>query len=283
MIQGNTVYGNSSSVYGGGIVLAEGSRSLVTGNNIAANRVTSTASSTGGGGIFEANSDSQIWNNVLRANSAHGGGGLCFSGSGAWVVLNNTVIGNQATGGGTAALGGGMFVGGKTTGKTSIVNNIFAQNNDFQIFDSGHLSSYDNNLVVNGGKGAYYGYGIGAVTNISQINGNGALNEASGNLTGNLGFMNAGAGRLPAQLLLGGAQPGAAGRRAEQRLPGRSAAVRHRLRHRGLRVPGRGRPELTSGRGARRVGQHLRRARRRSAGRRLIAGCTSEDSRKKRR
>jgi Right handed beta helix region len=194
LIQANTIYGNSSSVYGGGIVLAEGSRSLVTGNNIAANRVTSTASGTGGGGIFEANSDSQIWNNVLRANSARGGGGLCFSGSGAWVVLNNTVIGNQATGGGTAALGGGMFVGGKTTGKTSIVNNIFAQNNDFQIFDSGHLSTYYNNVVVNGAKGAYYGYGIGVVTNIGQINGNGALNQASGNMTGNLGFMNAAAG-----------------------------------------------------------------------------------------
>lgn len=194
LIQANTIYGNSSGVYGGGIVLAEGSRSLVVGNNIAANRVTSTATGTGGGGIFGANSDFQIWNNVLRANSARGGGGLCFSSTGSWVVLNNTVIGNQATGGGTAALGGGLFVGGKTTGKTSIVNNIFASNNDFQIFDSGHLSSYDNNLVVNGGKGSYYGYGVGVVTNIAALNGNRLMHEASGNLTGNLGFVNSAGG-----------------------------------------------------------------------------------------
>lgn len=190
LIQSNTIYGNSCSIYGGGIVLAEGSRSLVTGNNIAANRVTNTTSA-GGGGIFGADSDFQIWNNVLRANSARSGGGLGFIGTGSWVILNNTVIGNQATGGGTAALGGGMFVGGKTTGKTSVVNNIFASNNDYQIFDSGHLSSYSNNLVVNGGKGSYWGYGIGPVTNIATINGNAALHQASGNFTGNLGFMNA--------------------------------------------------------------------------------------------
>ncbi|HEU5269996.1 MAG TPA: right-handed parallel beta-helix repeat-containing protein [Jatrophihabitans sp.] len=190
LIQGNTITDNAAGVYGGGLVLAEGSRSLVTSNNIATNRVTSTAAGTGGGGIYEGNSDSEIWNNVIRGNSAHGGGGLCFSGTGNWVVLNNTVIGNSSTGTGTAAYGGGMFVGGKTTGKTSIVNNIFAQNNDFQIFDSGHLSSYDNNLVVNGGKGSYYGYGTGVVTNIAALNGNSTMHEASGNLSGNLGFMN---------------------------------------------------------------------------------------------
>ena len=190
LIQGNTITSNAAGVYGGGLVLAEGSRSLVTSNNIAANRVTSTAAGTGGGGIYEGNSDSEIWNNVIRGNSAHGGGGLCFSGTGNWVVLNNTVIGNSATGTGTGAYGGGMFVGGKTTGKTSIVNNIFAENNDFQIFDAGHLSSYDNNLVVNGGKGSYYGYGTGVVTNVAALNGNSTMNQASGNFTGNLGFMN---------------------------------------------------------------------------------------------
>jgi hypothetical protein len=190
LIQANTLHANSSSLYGGGIVLAEGSNSRVTGNNIAANTVTSTVSG-GGGAIYTANSNAQIWNNVMRANSGRSGGGLCFTGSGSWVVLNNTVIGNQATGTSTTALGGGLFVGGKTTGKTSIVNNIFAQNNDYQIFDSGHLSSYDNNLVVNGGRGSYFGYVTGAVTDISRLNGNGTMNQASGNVTGNLGFMNA--------------------------------------------------------------------------------------------
>ena len=194
LIQGNTVYGNSSSLYGGGIVLAEGSNSRVVGNNIAANRVTGTASMDGGGGIYTANSNASIWNNLLRANSARGGGGLCLVGTGSWVVLNNTVIDNQATGTTSGALGGGLLVGGKTTGKTSIVNNIFAQNNDYQIFDAGHLSSYDNNLVVNGGRGSYYGYGTGSVTDISRLNGNVTMRQASGNLTGNLGFMNAAGG-----------------------------------------------------------------------------------------
>jgi parallel beta-helix repeat protein len=189
LIQGNAIYSNAATVFGGGIVLAEGSRSLVTSNNIAGNQQTSTTLG-GGGGIYEGNSDSQIWNNVVRGNSAHSGGGLCFSGTGSWVVLNNTVVGNNVTATGTSAYGGGLFVGGKTTGKTSIVNNIFAENNDYQIFDAGHLSSYDNNLVVNGSKGSYFGYGIGGVTNIAAINGSTALNQASGNFTGNLGFMN---------------------------------------------------------------------------------------------
>lgn len=192
LIQGNTISSNSATIWGGGIVLAEGSRSLVTSNNIAGNRQTSTTIG-GGGGIYEGNSDSVIWNNLVRGNAGHGGGGLCFSGTGSWVVLNNTVIGNSSTGTGTAAYGGGMFVGGKTTGKTSIVNNIFAQNNDYQIFDSGHLSSYDNNLVVNGGKGSYFGYVTGVVTNIAALNGNTTMHEASGNLTGNLGFVDAAA------------------------------------------------------------------------------------------
>lgn len=194
-IQANAITSNSSTVFGGGIVLAEGSRSLVTGNNIADNKVTSTSAGTGGGGIYEGNSDSEIWNNIIRGNSARGGGGLSFSGTGSWIVLNNTIIGNQSTAASSSSspFGGGMFVGGKTTGKTSIVNNIFASNNDYQIFDAGHLSTYYNNMVINGGKGSFWGYGVGTITNISQINGHASINQASGNFTGNLGFMNSGA------------------------------------------------------------------------------------------
>jgi len=190
LIQGNTVTSNASTIYGGGIVLAEGSSSRVVGNNIAGNRVTSTASGAGGGGIFEANSDSQIWNNVIRGNSARGGGGLSFSGTGSWVVQNNTVIGNAAASS-SNPLGGGIFIGGKTTGKTSIVSNIVAGNNDVQIFDAGHLSTYWNNVVNNAGKGAFYAYGVGTVTDISQINGNSRLNAAYNNISGNLGFVDA--------------------------------------------------------------------------------------------
>ncbi len=190
LIQGNTIYSNGSSVYGAGIVLAENSSSLVVGNNIEANVVTGTASGDGGGGIFQANSDSEIWNNIIRANRARGGAGLCFIGTGSWVILNNTVVSNQATGGGSAALGGGMLVGGKTTGKTSVVNNIFDDNNDFQIFDAGKLSSYDNDAVISGSKGAFYSYGTGALTDITRLNGNRGVRAASGNVTGNLAFVN---------------------------------------------------------------------------------------------
>jgi len=182
LIQSNTITGNTTSVYGGGIVLAEGSNSRVVGNNISGNRVTGGASPAGGGGIFEANSDSFIWNNVVSGNVARGGGGLCFSGTGSWIVLNNTVAGNQAANGSPSSLGGGLFVGGKTTGKTSIVNNIFAGNNDYQIFDAGHLSSYDNNAVTSDGKGAFDSYGTHGQARISAVNGNPGVRQAAGNV-----------------------------------------------------------------------------------------------------
>jgi len=188
LIQGNTVYGNRSSIYGGGIVLAEGSNSRVVGNNIAANVVVNTTPGVGGGGLFGANSDCSIWNNVFRANSARGGGGLSFSGTGNWVILNNTIVSNRATGGGTGALGGGLFVGGKTTGKTSVVNNIFADNNNFQIFDSGRLSSYANNLADINDLGPFYSYATNKLTALSQLNGR--YFYGSGNVDGNSAFVN---------------------------------------------------------------------------------------------
>lgn len=194
LIQANTIYGNASTIYGGGIVLAEGSNSRVVGNNIAANSVVSTSSGAGGGGIYTANSDAAMWNNILRANRARGGGGLCFTGTGTWLVLNNTLVANAATGGGTGALGGGMFVGGKTTGKTSIVSNMFVANNNFQIFDSGRLSGYGNNLADQSDLGAFYGYGTGALTSLASLNGHSGIGPAYMNLNGNSGFVNGAGG-----------------------------------------------------------------------------------------
>jgi hypothetical protein len=189
LIQGNVVYGNASTIFGGGIVLAEGSNSRVEGNNIAANRVTSSANYTGGGGIFGANSDGAIWNNVFRANSARGGGGLSFNGTGSWVVMYNTIVSNQATGG-SGPLGGGLFVGAKTSGKMSVVSNLITANNNFQVFESGKWASYANNLVTNSGLGAFYSYGTGAVAAIDRLNGNAGVRTAYGNLDGNVGMVN---------------------------------------------------------------------------------------------
>ena len=200
-------------------MLAEGSNSRVVGNNIAANTVTSTANIAGGGGIYTANSDVAMWNNVLRANRARGGGGLCFTGTGTWLVLNNTLVANSATGGGSGALGGGMFVGGKTTGKTSIVSNMFVNNNNYQIFDSGRLSGYANNLADQSQLGAFYGYGTGALASLASLNGHSGIGPAYANLNGNSGFVNGGA-ELHAHPVPVAVDAGSVPRRPRQRLPG---------------------------------------------------------------
>ena len=148
----NSVIGNRTTRFGGGIVLAEGSVSKLDGNNIAKNTVLDTGSGPAGGGIYLANSDATIQNNALRQNSAPLGGGVAFVGTGSLVLLNNTVVSNAARTS-SAAYGGGLYVGNHSSGKASIVNNIFTANNNFQIFESGAFATYSNNLITNSGNG----------------------------------------------------------------------------------------------------------------------------------
>ncbi len=184
----NTITGNRASKFGGGIVLAESSVSVVTGNNIAKNSVVGTEAGAAGGGIFEANSDSQMVNNVLRQNTAPVGGGVAVSGTGSWTLVNNTVVSNTATQGGQAA-GGGLYVSRKTSGKMSVVNNVFNSNNDYQIFEYGAFATYYNNLVTNDGRGMFFSFSAHPVTTISALN-NSAQVYAVDNVTGSPGFLN---------------------------------------------------------------------------------------------
>ncbi|MDQ1743039.1 MAG: F-box protein 11, partial [Pseudonocardiales bacterium] len=188
----NTITGNRTTRFGGGIVLAEGSVSKVDGNNIAKNTVLDTGSGPGGGGIYLANSEATVQNNALRQNSAPLGGGLAFVGTGSLVLLNNTIVSN-ASRAGSAASGGGLFVSNHTSGKASIVNNIFTANNNFQIFEMGAFATYSNNLITNSGNGMFYSFPAHTITDIRNFNGNPKIRYAAGNTGSSPAFVNASA------------------------------------------------------------------------------------------
>lgn len=188
----NSIIGNRTTRFGGGIVLAEGSVSRVDGNNIAKNTVLDTGSGPGGGGIYLANSEATILNNALRQNSAPLGGGLAFVGTGSLVLVNNTIVSN-ASRAGSAASGGGLFVSNHSAGKASIVNNIFTANNNFQIFEMGAFATYSNNLITNSGNGMFYSFPAHTIADIRNFNGNRSIRYAAGNIGSSPAFVNAAA------------------------------------------------------------------------------------------
>lgn len=190
IISHNSIIGNRTTRFGGGIVLAEGSVSTVNANNIAKNTVIDTGSGPGGGGIYLANSEATIQNNALRQNSAPLGGGVAFVGTGSMVLVNNTIVSN-ASRAGSAASGGGLFVSKKTSGKASIVNNIFTANNNFQIFEMGEFAAYSNNLITNSGNGMFYSFPAHTITDIRNFNGNPNIGLAVGNVGSAPAFVNA--------------------------------------------------------------------------------------------
>ncbi|MEO6500462.1 MAG: right-handed parallel beta-helix repeat-containing protein [Jatrophihabitantaceae bacterium] len=189
IISHNSIIGNRTTRFGGGIVLAEGSVSLVNANNIAKNTVTDTGSGPGGGGIYLANSEATIQNNALRQNSAPLGGGMAFVGTGSLVLVNNTIVANSSRAG-SAASGGGLFVSNHTSGKASIVNNIFTANNNFQIFEMARFATYSNNLITNSGNGMFYSFPAHTITDIRNFNGNPNIRLAVGNVGSNPAFVN---------------------------------------------------------------------------------------------
>lgn len=190
VISHNSIIGNRTTRFGGGIVLAEGSVSTVNANNIAKNTVIDTGSGPGGGGIYLANSEATIQNNALRQNSAPLGGGVAFVGTGSMVLVNNTIVSN-ASRAGSAASGGGLFVSKKTSGKASVVNNIFTANNNFQIFEMGEFATYSNNLITNSGNGMFYSFPAHTITDIRNFNNNPNIRLAVGNVGSNPAFVNA--------------------------------------------------------------------------------------------
>jgi hypothetical protein len=106
------------------------------------------------------------------------------------VLLNNTIVAN-ASRAGSAASGGGLFVSKHTSGKASIVNNIFTANNNFQIFEMAAFATYANNLITNSGNGMFYSYPAHAITDIRRFNGNPSIRYAAGNTGSSPAFVNA--------------------------------------------------------------------------------------------
>jgi len=185
----NSIIGNRTTRFGGAIVLAEGSVSMVNANNIAKNTVIGTGSGMGGGGIYVGNSDATIQNNAIRQNSGPRGGGVCWVGTGSWVLLNNTVVSNTSKVG-SAASGGGLFIGSKSSGKASVVDNIFTANGNFQIFEQGSFGTYANNLITNTGNGMFYSFPAHVITDIRRFNGNPSIRMPVGNLGSSPVFVN---------------------------------------------------------------------------------------------
>jgi len=108
------------------------------------------------------------------------------------VLVNNTIVSN-ASRAGSAASGGGLFVSNHTTGKASIVNNIFTSNNNFQIFEMGAFATYSNNLITNSGNGMFYSFPAHIITDIRNFNGNAHIRYPVGNIGANPAFVNAAA------------------------------------------------------------------------------------------
>jgi hypothetical protein len=106
------------------------------------------------------------------------------------VLVNNTIVSN-ASRAGSAASGGGLFVSNHTSGKASVVNNIFTTNNNFQIFEMGAFATYSNNLITNSGNGMFYSFPAHTITDIRNFNGNPKIRYAAGNTGASPAFVDA--------------------------------------------------------------------------------------------
>ncbi|MBM3477402.1 MAG: hypothetical protein FJX75_29380, partial [Armatimonadetes bacterium] len=113
IIEGNTISGNTASVYGGGISAYESSPTI-RGNTITNNRAGDRPLSGWGGGI-SALWDAKIERNLVSGNHAGGGGGGISGGS---LVVGNTITGNTCGGDG----------GGIRCGPATIEGNMIADN-----------------------------------------------------------------------------------------------------------------------------------------------------------
>ena len=110
----NTITNNSTD-FGGGIDLFAAGTPTLSNNTISNN-----AAATQGGGIYAVNqSDANIVQNVISANSSGSGGGLYVSppsGTRGALLVNNTIAGNTAN-------DSGVFLGG-FDGQVALYNNI---------------------------------------------------------------------------------------------------------------------------------------------------------------
>lgn len=182
LIQGNTITGNHGSEGGGGIVISEYANPDIYSNTISGNS-TKAGSLDSGGGIYLANeSSATICNNIISGNSSRAGGGISLLSFTSVTLVNNTLVANTVT-----AAGGGIYVQ-ETDNPFTARNNIFAGNNDYQVFDTDGVGNYRYNCIQNSGNGMLYSSPTGVIKTASALNSAGGV-QAEGNLDGDPGFV----------------------------------------------------------------------------------------------
>ena len=127
-------------------------------------------------------------------------------------------------------------MGNHTSGKASIVNNIFTANNNFQIFESGAFATYANNLITNSGNGMFYSYGAHIIHDIRYFNGNPKIRYAAGNIGSSPSFVDAAAFNYRLNRGSPAIDAGPVGRRSADRHHERAPAAGAASGHRRVRV-----------------------------------------------
>ena len=189
IIRGNTIFENAAEHGGAGVVCAEEAVAFLDSNEVRGNKSPLFGMSEGGG-LYVANCNAVVVNNVFGQNEASLGAGIAILDHGEAIVANNTIVANRPTTGtaaGIPATGGGLFVLSSAL-RVSVLNNIIALNDDYQIFEEFATAEISTNLINDDGLGLYFNYDSHGVRDAAILNGSSAIN-AAGNLSGNEGFV----------------------------------------------------------------------------------------------
>jgi len=188
-IDGNNVYDNFADFGGGGVLVAENANPIISNNQIYGNsvRVTPLNQNYSGGGLHLVNASATIYNNVLCDNEALLGGGVILATGSNATFTNNAVINNRAFRNDTPAAGGGVFINQGAT-LASVSNNIFAANNDFQVFEEHLTAVFHSNLISDDGDGMFFNYDTGAVHDPATLDTSSEV-DAQNTFSGDPGFI----------------------------------------------------------------------------------------------
>jgi hypothetical protein len=140
VVSNNTVFGNTSSRFGGGVYAYN---SVLSGNTIIGN----TAAERGGG-IYAV--ESELSGNAVQSNTAPRGGGICAENSD---ITANSIIRNTAS----RPEGGALYYFGSRTvrGNCIVSNDAEGEHACGGIYVSGNPDIGDNNLFNNAGFALY--------------------------------------------------------------------------------------------------------------------------------
>ena len=175
MISGNTIGGNASTSYGGGVC-------LVGSPTLSGNLITANTASTRGAGVYVNNTASPvIEGNTISGNTgASQGGGICsYQNSSSTVIKNNLIIGNSAKSGGWGGGGIHCYSSSATIQNNTIVGNSAAGSaiGGAGILCSGGSASIENNIVAgNLGGGGVYSYQASPSISYTNFFGNTSAN-----------------------------------------------------------------------------------------------------------